>query len=148
MGRRGFSAYMPRRISVRGWLFSYFQGPSLQNGIVEISLSLEISIQFLIVERGRGVMVLLLSPMIWLILRSCWVYKTFSLPTRATPSMLTANPCFKAGLDRFMVSSETGMWCHNVIQKAVFHICSDHIPIVLSGGQFFTGPKTFKFFNT
>lgn len=51
-------------------------------------------------------------------------------------------------LDWFIISSEAGGWNHNMIQRAMFKMLSDHIPIVLSSGQILYGPRLFRFFNT
>lgn len=53
----------------------------------------------------------------------------------------------RSRLDRFLVSSKAGNWCHNMLQKAEFKLVSDHISILLSSGQFSFGPKPFRFFN-
>lgn len=48
----------------------------------------------------------------------------------------------------FIISSEAGGWCPNMIQRAVFRMLSDNIPIVLSSGQFLSGLRPFRFFYT
>lgn len=50
-------------------------------------------------------------------------------------------------LDHFLISRETRLWCHNVLQRVMFRLISDHIPIVLSSGQFSSELKPFRFFN-
>lgn len=49
---------------------------------------------------------------------------------------------------RFLISSDARDWIHNVVQKVVFRLISDHIPIVLSIGQLSYSSRPFKFFNT
>lgn len=49
--------------------------------------------------------------------------------------------CYSSGpskarsrLDKFFISCKARGWCHNVSQRAMFRLVSNHIPIVLSSG--------------
>lgn len=46
----------------------------------------------------------------------------------------------RSKLDQFHILAQASNWCHQVTQKVVFKFQSDHIPIVLSGGQVDLGP--------
>lgn len=53
----------------------------------------------------------------------------------------------KNRLDRFLLSSGAGEWCHSAVQKVEFCLWFDHIPVTLSSGELSGGPRPFKIFN-
>lgn len=78
------------------------------------------------------------------------VFGLQDLPLRGSPFTFLSSGQSKARsqLDRVFISSEAGGWCHNVIHRAYFNLLSDHIPIILSCGNFLFGSRSFRFFNT
>lgn len=54
----------------------------------------------------------------------------------------------RSRLEHFLISCGVGGWSHDVTQRAVLRLVSDHIPIVMSNGRMFLQPRPFKFFNS